>query len=572
MRYVTVAKQIFFFFWLVMFLYIAASLMLNSGEINLQTERQLQKTIKEMDILHAQNLELSSAVEMLKQAYLGHSKATFKAGFQMDNRELPVDIKKTSSQSDGPSLEQELARRKVDTDVREFWYFIRSELLKLRDEAENSSLKGDIDMVLKKGADYQKTLKNDLLTLSDDVDGLNQWRLNESRELGSLVQRRLQYLQNPKSCNDTRKLLCKTSKQCGFGCQLHHLTFCLIVAYSTERTMILLSKNWKYAPKGWETSFLPMSSTCITDEGSSKHAWGAEEQIRDVQVVEMPIIDSMPSRPAALPLAVPEDLANKLSRFHGNPVAWWIGQIVTYLTRPQPSLQSRFKQTKAKLNFSHPIVGVQVRRTDKLTAHEAGYHTVAEYMTYVEEWFEMYEQRHPGVKRKVYLATDDTSVIDEARKSFPEYTFLSDTGISKSAALHTRYSETSLTGVMTDIHILSLCDYLVCTFSSQVCRAAYELMQPIRGDASGWFKSLDDIYYFGGQHPHEVVAVEPFEKSPYSLEIDLQVGDIIVMAGNHWDGYSKGYNRRTGQSGLFPSYKVRDKVVKVKMPTYPEVK
>ena len=51
---------------------------------------------------------------------------------------------------------------------------------------------------------------------------------------------------------------------------------------------------------------------------------------------------------------------------------------------------------------------------------------------------------------------------------FPNYTFLNDQSISKSAGLSSRYSETSVRGVVTDIHILSLCDFLVCTFSSQV--------------------------------------------------------------------------------------------------------
>lgn len=579
MRYFTVAKQVFVLFWLVMFLYIATSLMLNTGDVNLQTERQLQRTMKEMDILHSQNRELSSVVDMLKEVYLNQSKKTTPAvhqekGFDksLDKQDIPMNIKQASSQSDGPSIEQELARRKVDTDVREFWYFMRSELHQLRDNAGNSSLKHNINWLLKKGADYQKTLKNDLLSLGDGVDGLEDWRLKESQQLGRLVQGRLQYLQNPKSCTDTKKLLCKMSKQCGFGCQLHHLTYCLIVAYGTERTMILQSKGWKYTPNGWERLFLPMSSTCTSDMGGSRYFWGAKEGMHDAQVVEMPIIDNMPARPAFLPLAVPEDLADRLSRFHSNPAAWWIGQFVTYLTRPQPQLERNLKKAKYNLKFSHPIVGVQVRRTDKLTAHEAGYHKVTEYMTYVEEWFEMYEQKHPGVERKVYLATDDTSVLTEAQQGFPNYTFLSDTNISRSAGLNTRYSETSVIGVMTDIHILSLCDYLVCTFSSQVCRAAYELMQPIRGDASGWFKSLDDIYYYGGQHAHEVIAVEPHVRAENSREIDLQVGDIIHIAGNHWDGYSKGHNRRTGQTGVFPSYKVRDQVVRVKMPTYPKAR
>ena len=87
------------------------------------------------------------------------------------------------------------------------------------------------------------------------------------------------------------------------------------------------------------------------------HYISALEAIHDTQVVQMPIIDGMPARPAALPLAVPEDLADNITRFHGNPAAWWIGQIVTYLTRPQKELDNHFTQTKSKLNFSHPIVG-----------------------------------------------------------------------------------------------------------------------------------------------------------------------------------------------------------------------
>ena len=49
-----------------MFLYITASMILNTGEVNLQTERQLQRSMKEMEALHAQNRELASVVDMLK--------------------------------------------------------------------------------------------------------------------------------------------------------------------------------------------------------------------------------------------------------------------------------------------------------------------------------------------------------------------------------------------------------------------------------------------------------------------------------------------------------------------------
>ena len=51
---------------------------------------------------------------------------------------------------------------------------------------------------------------------------------------------------------------------------------------------------------------------------------------------------------------------------------------------------------------------------------------------------------------------------------YPSYTFYGDVDIANSASLNQRYSKISLRGVIMDIHFLSTCDYLVCTFSSQV--------------------------------------------------------------------------------------------------------
>lgn len=79
--------------------------------------------------------------------------------------------------------------------------------------------------------------------------------------------------------------------------------------------------------------------------------------MKDVKVIELPIIDSLHPRPDHLPLAVPKDLADRLSRIHGNPSVWWIGQIVKYLCRPVPKLQRDIEATKAALGFRKPIVG-----------------------------------------------------------------------------------------------------------------------------------------------------------------------------------------------------------------------
>ena len=79
-------------------------------------------------------------------------------------------------------------------------------------------------------------------------------------------------------------------------------------------------------------------------------------------------------------------------------------------------------------------------------------------------------------------------------------------------------------------------------------------MQTRFPDASQYFKSLDDIFYYGGQNAHNQRAIlSHVAQSPH--EMSLEVGDVIGIAGNHWNGYSKGTNRRTGASGLYPSYK-----------------
>ena len=96
-------------------------------------------------------------------------------------------------------------------------------------------------------------------------------------------------------------------------------------------------------------------------------------------------------------------------------------------------------------------------------------------------------------------------------------------------------------------------------------------MQTVQPDAHFLFHSLDDIYYFGGQTAHNLVARYDNEAKPQHGEIELKVGDLIGVAGNHWDGKSKGVNKRTTKGGLYPSYKVLEKYDLIKYPVYPQV-
>lgn len=578
--------------WLLIMIYMSNTVF-QPSEGNEVLERELKRTLRELDKLKAQNEEFQKLAKDIRKLSQGTRLSPGGRGGESESekvRDLQEKLDKMSEQlqnqerggqgreSQGqaratgpgePSKDHEVARRRVENTATEFWYYVRHQLLNLKNEASgNTQLVSHIDKMLGNCQGYQRTLNSDFLKLKS-VDGMDEWRKKESQELTNLVQRRFHYLQNPKDCSKAKKIVCNLSKGCGYGCQLHHVVYCMMVSYANSRTLILESKGWRYAAAGWESVFQPISNTCTTKTGTSSVFWKDPKTIEDVQVIEMPIIDSLHPRPDYLPLSFPKDLSDRLLRLHGDPTVWWIGQFIKYLTRPQDHLKQELERAKQKLGFTGPIVGVHIRRTDKLAA-EASFHSVAEYMTYVEDYFSALELRNPGVQRRVFLASDDPTALPEAKKNYPDYTFISDPSATLSAGLNRRYSDESLRGVILDIHFLSLCDHLVCTFSSQVCRVAYEIMQTMHGDASHNFKSLDDIYYFGGQNGHSVEAVEKHVKQN-EKEIDLEPGDLVGIAGNHWDGYSKGMNHRTGKTGLFPSYKTREKYTIVDLPTYPEV-
>lgn len=97
---------------------------------------------------------------------------------------------------------------------------------------------------------------------------MGEWRKSESEKLAHHVQKKFNQLQNPPDCNSRKKIICDMGKSCGFGCQMHHVMYCFITAYFTNRTMILQSNGWRYNQKGYEAYFKPLSETCQSYDGS----------------------------------------------------------------------------------------------------------------------------------------------------------------------------------------------------------------------------------------------------------------------------------------------------------------
>lgn len=535
---------------------------------NSELAERMQKAFEDLHALKQQNAKLRSLIFRAQSSSLLEEEQVGNIIQDVDEAEQQ-DITLFRAQ-DEPSSGYEGALRKLQRGIIELGFYTNSELklaLKQAKESSPAELLRRLAFLQNGISEHKRSLLKSLALVRDE-DGYSYWREQEAHDLSDLVQRRFHYLQNPKDCSQAKKLVCNINKGCGFGCQLHHAVYCFMVAYGTQRTLIIKSKGWRYHKGGWDEIFKPASETCLSPDGSSAANWPGKP---DTQVLTLPIIDSLlPPRSPFLPPAVPADLAPRLARIHGLPIAWWVGQFLKYLLRPQPVISELLESTRNKLGFKGSIVGVHVRRTDKVGT-EAAFHPLDEYMPAVSEWFDQQIANGKIIdKRRIFLASDDPKVITEARTKYPNYEILGDPDIAKTAAIGTRYSDRSLYGIIVDIHFLSQCDFLVCTFSSQVCRVAYELMQSLHVDASTYFRSLDDIYYYGGQNAHSWKTAQS-HSAQKADEIDLEVGDPVAIAGNHWDGYSRGKNQRTNEQGLFPSFKVEDQVEAVKFPTYPEV-
>lgn len=60
------------------------------------------------------------------------------------------------------------------------------------------------------------------------------------------------------------------------------------------------------------------------------------------------------------------------------------------------------------------IFSVHIRRTDKVGT-EAAFHRLDEYMLHVEEYYKSLELTQTVTQKRVYIATDEPKIFNEAR-------------------------------------------------------------------------------------------------------------------------------------------------------------
>lgn len=403
-------------------------------------------------------------------------------------------------------------------------------------------------------------------------------------EASRALHRHIHRNQHPPSCDPasgTRFMVCPMVDACGFGCALHHATYCFIAALSDNRTVVFEddAHKWPYAKgcdeagrePGWECYFEPLSSCHYTDllplkAGHSRVEWpswrpGSADKVTYVTFWSRPErgLNFFPwastdgdqtNDPFFIPRVAKDILGLVPHGEIGDLRAWFVGQLEKYMLRPNEPTARALREIHANLarvdgsqekgmsrkanpddvgewwradwerpsdkareddddsdeghmagEWRHPIAAMHVRRTDH--SSEAPFRDVREYVERIEHWWNQYRARPenrllaPG-RLRIYLATDEPKVIEEAGRLYPQFVFLTTSHGGRSSGEGERTGPAHTHNLLSDLFHLAKADFFVGTASSQVSRMAYERQQTYALDRHNWrsFVSLDAPWYF----------------------------------------------------------------------------
>ncbi|VDK38483.1 unnamed protein product [Taenia asiatica] len=531
-----------------------------------------------------------------------------------------------------PGLSHQLLQRRVIRLTRESRYLVQSRLRQWREKMP------PVDEFAKQVDEFLSVFSGltDLLEVNVEglarVGGAAKAQRIALQRLSNAFNAELQKLQNPTDCEKVKHLVVDINKACGFGCQLHHAAHCFRLAIASGRVLHLINGTYSYSRSGFSSVFQSPTSCPLPETVTKVHTitWG-EPGYEDAAYVYCPIVEQLHEIPKYAHPAVPTSIADTLAHLHGAPPVWVSGHLLAYLMRLRTGEISesveRLIQSIRGTSGSTPIVGVHIRRTDKIKT-EAAFHKLEEYMYYVDQYFDKLDAERlmrarteewygddtsslpSRITRRVFIATDDAEVLAEARRLYssvlssngePRYQFIGDVHRAQSASLSTRYTHDSLLSVVADVFALANTDYIVCTFSSQVrhvffslcatlyqcldvtslwkttlfahirsytlqiCRLAYELMQthPAQLGDASMRAQSLDDTYYYGGQQPWNQAIIVDDK-----ETGMVAGDTLSYLGNHWNGYARINLPRNKEEAIRPAYKFENRLLKVDFPGF----
>src|SRR5437016_5987185 len=93
-------------------------------------------------------------------------------------------------------------------------------------------------------------------------------------------------------------------------------------------------------------------------------------------------------------------------------------------------------------------------------------------MFHIKNYYnKLYMKGYDGPKR-VFVASDGSVDLQKLSKKFPEFSFIDSNCFPYKNTLSNEertYGPLTIISTLLDVHLLSMCDYLVCTMSSNVC-------------------------------------------------------------------------------------------------------
>jgi hypothetical protein len=107
-------------------------------------------------------------------------------------------------------------------------------------------------------------------------------------------------------------------------------------------------------------------------------------------------------------------------------------------------------------------------------------------------------EQNPNLTKQIFVATDDTLVINSLEIEYKEYKFTTNADRNKDPTqwMHHRYSSNEFLRILIDVWLLSDCDLFIGTFSSHVSRLVFEFIQ-FKNKKNQKVISLDSEWYNG---------------------------------------------------------------------------
>ncbi|CAH1776245.1 unnamed protein product [Owenia fusiformis] len=300
---------------------------------------------------------------------------------------------------------------------------------------------------------------------------------------------------NPTNCTSAKYLLCEWTWHAtwGMGSLIHQITACLSAAVATNRVLQINSTN--VSPDSWGNALLSPSDTCANHPLKDVQNWTAvknpEASLVNTLKINVPHgkLKEWSPHEALHPYKVPSRFAS-IALEHQLPELWMVAQYIRYLIQPTEVLKQHISDVVTKIGFRRPIIGVHVRRGDKVAPgplKEADLTPLTKYMNEIDKF--VLQTQTNKTRYAIFVATDDVHVLNEARNTYEQYTFI-------------RYDSnqtirTNFLPILTDILLLAETDYFVGTFTSNIGLLVHELRQQRYKDGSCMAKSTDfPLYHY----------------------------------------------------------------------------